>query len=72
VGANDIGGTLMNESISRAAGAMHGQEMTVGEMHAMATSVSRRLVRRTTLYGDPRPTEENYDRRGELAKSIVN
>jgi FO synthase len=53
VGANDLGGTLMNESISRAAGALHGQEMTVGEMHAMAASLGRRPIRRTTLYGQP-------------------
>jgi FO synthase len=53
VGANDLGGTLMNESISRAAGALHGQEMTVGEMHAMAASLGRRPTRRTTLYGHP-------------------
>jgi FO synthase len=52
-GANDLGGTLMNESISRAAGALHGQEMTVGEMHAMAASLGRRPIRRTTLYGQP-------------------
>jgi FO synthase len=50
-GANDLGGTLMNESISRAAGAMHGQEMTVSEMHAMAASLDRRPTRRNTLYG---------------------
>jgi FO synthase len=50
-GANDLGGTLMNESISRAAGALHGQEMTVSEMHAMAASLGRRPTRRTTLYG---------------------
>ena len=69
VGANDIGGTLMNESISRAAGAIHGQEMTVREMHAMAASLGRRPVRRTTLYEQPSPAEENHDRRGKLAQS---
>jgi FO synthase len=53
VGANDLGGTLMNESISRAAGALHGQEMTVGEMQAMAASLGRQPTRRTTLYGHP-------------------
>jgi FO synthase len=58
VGANDLGGTLMNESISRAAGAMHGQEMTVADMHAMAASVGRRPVRRTTLYGQPNPPDD--------------
>jgi FO synthase len=51
VGANDLGGTLMNESISRAAGAMHGQEMTVAEMNAIAASLGRRPARRNTLYG---------------------
>jgi FO synthase len=49
-GANDLGGTLMNESITRAAGALHGQEMTVEDMHAMADSLGRTLARRTTLY----------------------
>ena len=49
-GANDLGGTLMNESITRAAGAVHGQEMTVGDMRAMADSLARALARRTTLY----------------------
>jgi FO synthase len=58
VGANDLGGTLMNESISRAAGAMHGQEMTVADMHAMAASLGRRPVRRTTLYGQPNPPDD--------------
>jgi len=49
-GANDLGGTLMDESITRAAGATHGQEMTAADMQAMADSLGRRLVRRTTLY----------------------
>ena len=50
-GANDMGGVLMDESITRAAGATHGQEMTVAEMRGMATSLGRRAVRRTTCYG---------------------
>lgn len=50
-GANDLGGTLMNESITRAAGATHGQEMTVADMRAMAASLGRMPARRTTLYG---------------------
>jgi FO synthase len=52
-GANDLGGTLMNESITRAAGALHGQEMTAAEMRDMAGSLGRRLARRTTLYAEP-------------------
>ena len=52
-GANDLGGTLMNESISRAAGASHGQEMTASVMRQMLEQIGRPLRRRTTLYGDP-------------------
>lgn len=54
-GVNDLGGTLMNESISRAAGATHGQEMTPAELEAMIRSVGRRPVQRTTLYGSAAP-----------------
>lgn len=50
-GVNDLGGVLMNESISRAA---HGQELTVAELRAAAAaSAGRPLKRRTTLYGEP-------------------
>lgn len=49
-GADDFGGTLMNESITRAAGAVHGQEMSGEDMRALALSLRRVLVRRTTLY----------------------
>jgi FO synthase len=49
-GANDLGGTLMNESITRAAGATHGQEMTAARMQDLAHSVGRVPVRRNTLY----------------------
>jgi len=50
-GVNDLGGTLMNESISRAAGAAHGQEVSVDELRAITEPDGRPLVRRTTLYG---------------------
>ena len=50
-GANDLGGTLMNESITRAAGAVHGQEMPPEEMQALIRSVGRTPRPRTTLYG---------------------
>jgi FO synthase len=49
-GANDLGGTLMNENISRAAGASHGQELGADEMEALIRSIGRRPRRRTTLY----------------------
>jgi FO synthase len=51
-GANDIGGTLMNETITRAAGASHGEEMPPEAMEAMIRSVGRTAKQRTTLYGD--------------------
>jgi len=70
-GADDMGGTLMNESISRAAGAGHGQEMSPGRMEALARSLppdplsgdprggtagsTPRAVQRTTLYQTPDP-----------------
>ncbi|MDP9069406.1 MAG: 5-amino-6-(D-ribitylamino)uracil--L-tyrosine 4-hydroxyphenyl transferase CofH [Actinomycetota bacterium] len=53
VGANDLGGTLMNENISRAAGASHGQELTTERMEALVRSIGRVPRRRTTLYGVP-------------------
>ena len=49
-GANDVGGSLMNESISRAAGATNGQEITSREFVQMIRAASRRPARRTTLY----------------------
>jgi len=52
-GCNDLGGTLMNESISRAAGADHGQEMLPEELERMTTEIGRTPRRRTTLYGTP-------------------
>jgi FO synthase len=51
-GANDFGGTLMNETISRAAGASHGQEMAPAQMEAAIASIGRRARPRTTLYRD--------------------
>jgi FO synthase len=50
-GANDLGGTLMNESITRAAGAVHGEEMPPEAMEETITSLGRRPRQRTTLYG---------------------
>jgi FO synthase len=49
-GANDLGGTLMNENISRAAGASHGQELAAGDMEGLIRSIGRIPRRRTTLY----------------------
>jgi 2-iminoacetate synthase ThiH len=48
---NDLGGTLMNESISRAAGAIHGQVVTPTEMRDLIRSAGRIPAERTTTYG---------------------
>ena len=51
-GANDLGGTLMNESITRAAGSDHGQEWSPTRMEAQITGAGRLPRMRTTLYAD--------------------
>ena len=52
-GVNDMGGTLMNESITRAAGSEHGQELPPHAMEALIRDLDRTPVQRTTLYGTP-------------------
>ncbi len=52
-GVNDVGGTLMNESISRSAGADFGQELPPERMEALIRSAGRKPRQRTTLYGVP-------------------
>ena len=49
-GANDLGGTLMDENISRAAGAEHGQGVTAADFERIVTPLRRELVQRTTTY----------------------
>jgi FO synthase len=49
-GANDLGGTLIDENISRAAGASHGQRMGVEDLEAIVAPLGRPLVQRSTLY----------------------
>ena len=51
-GVNDLGGTLMNESISRAAGTRHGQESPPEQMDAWIRKAGRIPAQRTTLYGE--------------------
>ena len=50
-GCNDLGGTLMDENISRAAGASHGQGMTEDRFVDLVAPLGRRLEQRTTTYG---------------------
>ena len=49
-GANDLGGTLMNETITRSAGAVHGQEMHPTAMENIIRSIGRQARQRNTLY----------------------
>ena len=50
-GANDLGGTLMNESITRAAGGVHGQLLDAAELRGLAAAIGRPTRQRTTFYG---------------------
>ena len=51
-GCNDLGGTLMNESITRAAGSSHGQEWSPAKMEAQIRDAARQPRMRNTLYGN--------------------
>jgi FO synthase len=53
-GANDLGGTLMEETISRMAGSVHGSAKTVAELTSIAAGIGRPARQRTTNYGTPR------------------
>ncbi len=52
-GADDVGGTLMEETISRMAGADNGSEKTVDELEQLTAAIGREPYQRTTLYGEP-------------------
>jgi len=52
-GANDLGGTLMDENISRAAGASHGTRADEATFRSWVEPIGRRLEERSTLYGRP-------------------
>ena len=51
-GANDVGGTLMEETISRMAGSEHGSAKTVAELVEIGAGIGRPVVERTTTYGE--------------------
>ena len=56
-GVNDLGGTLMNESITRAAGAIHGQEAPPETIEEWILNAGRQVRQRTTTYGDAPQTQ---------------
>jgi FO synthase len=67
-GCNDLGGTLMNETITRAAGASHGQETGPGQMERMITSLGRAPRQRSTVYG---PVAEERRTAGHAAPELI-
>ena len=67
-GANDLGGTLMNESISRAAGTQHGQEFPPDAMEALIRSIGREPQQRDTLY---RPVPEERRAASFVAEELA-
>ena len=69
---NDLGGTLMDESISRSAGASHGQEMTPQEMEEIILSSGRVPRQRTTLYSDAEKGDRRRSFEAAAARITVN
>jgi FO synthase len=57
-GVNDLGGTLMEETISRMAGAANGSYKTIGDLESIVAPLGRSLRQRTTLYGTPPPERQ--------------
>lgn len=52
-GADDVGGTLMEETISRMAGSEHGSAKTIADLHEIGAGIGRPMRERTTTYGVP-------------------
>ncbi|MCW2932953.1 MAG: fbiC [Actinomycetia bacterium] len=57
-GVNDLGGTLMEETISRMAGAANGSYKTISDLESIVAPIGRSLRQRTTLYGTPPPERQ--------------
>jgi FO synthase len=70
-GINDLGGTLMSESISRAAGSEHGQEFTPDQMVHLIGSLGRLPRQRTTLYTDAPASRRRAADQAEALKPLV-
>jgi FO synthase len=71
LGVNDLGGTLMNESISRAAGTQHGQELPPQAMEALIARAGRVPRQRTTLYGVPASVQRRQSYAAEPLTPLV-
>ena len=71
-GCNDLGGTLMNESISRAAGTQHGQETSPTEMRKLIRMLNRNPAQRNTVYGKVSPEREKSGISATDLEEIIN
>lgn len=70
-GCNDMGGSLMNESITRAAGAAHGQELSPQQMEELILAAGRTPAQRTTLYGTPLPAQTDKSLRAAPLQRLM-
>ena len=71
-GANDLGGSLMNESITRAAGAIHGQEFAPPLMEDLIRSIGRTPLQRTTLYEAAPPERRDAAMQAGPLSDVIN
>lgn len=71
-GVNDVGGTLMNETITRAAGATHGQETSPQQMDALIRAMQREPQQRTTLYQAVSEERQQAARQAGALLDVVN
>jgi len=71
-GCNDLGGTLMNESISRAAGTLHGQETSSEQMRKIVRTLNRNPRQRSTVYGQVNEERELAGIRAGALTEIIN
>jgi len=71
-GVNDLGGTLMNESITRAAGATHGEELPPAAMQQLIVEAGRQPRQRTTLYADAPVVQHQRSFDAPALTAIVN
>lgn len=71
-GVNDLGGTLMNETITRAAGADHGEETTPQQMQRRIEAAGRRPRQRDTLYNDASEERQSAALAATMLIEVVN
>ena len=71
-GVNDVGGTLMNETITRAAGATHGQETSPQQMDSLIRAMNREPRQRTTLYHTVSEEREQTARAAGALLDVIN